>query len=278
MSHTVTRTIGSAEVSILTDGAVTFTADLFPETVKAHLDALLAGTGAESIETNFNATLIRTAGRVILIDAGPRDLFGPSCGHLPQALTELGVAAGDIDTLIATHLHPDHIAGMITPDGTAVFPKATLHVTEAERRFWTDDSQFQGALSGIADWAGLAQSVLAAYRDRLEILSPTQDPAPGLSIIPLAGHTPGHVGWRLERDGESLIHVGDIVHAQALQLADPEVGISFDLDMATARATRKRLLDQLASDGTLFTGGHFLQPAFNRLHRAGGGFALETAL
>ena len=111
MSRTITQTIGDAQVSIITDGATSFTPDLFPETDAAQIGALLAEAGAEQIETNFNAVLIRMGGRTILADAGPRDLFGPACGHLAEGLAELGVAPDDVDTLIATHLHPDHVAG-----------------------------------------------------------------------------------------------------------------------------------------------------------------------
>jgi glyoxylase-like metal-dependent hydrolase (beta-lactamase superfamily II) len=275
MPHTVTRTIGDAQVSIITDGTHSFTPDLFPGTDGARIDALLAQAGESDIATNFNAVLIRHGGRVILADAGPRDLFGPACGHLPDGLAELGVRPENVDTLIATHLHPDHVAGMITPDGAAVFPNATLHLAKADRDFWSDESRFQGALSGIADWATLARAVLAAYGDRLADLHDGQEAAPGVSGMALPGHTPGHFGWRLDSAGGSLIHVGDIVHAPALQIADPEIGINFDLDMDQARMARKRLLDQLASDGTAFTGGHFLQPAFNRVVRDGSAYRLE---
>lgn len=275
MNRTVTQKIGSAEVSIITDGVFRFTPDLFPETPEAHMTALLDSQGASEIATNFNAVVIRDAGRVILLDAGPRDLFGADCGFLHDGLAEIGVTPDQVDTLVATHLHPDHVAGMITPDGAAVFANATLHVPDIERSFWSDDSNFQGALAGISGWSELAQAVLAAYRDRLETFSDGGEVAPGVRAVALPGHTPGHMGWRLDNDGASLIHVGDIVHAPALQIADPDVAISFDLDMATARETRKRLLDQLASDGTLFTGGHFLQPAFNRVTRKGQGYALE---
>ncbi len=275
MKRTVTQKIGSAEVSIITDGVFRFTPDLFPETPEAHLAALLDSQGAGEIETNFNAVVIRNSGRVILLDAGPRDLFGADCGFLHDGLTEIGVTPDQVDTLVATHLHPDHVAGMITPDGAAVFANATLHVPDVERSFWSDDSKFQGALAGIADWAKLAQAVLAAYGERLESFGDGREVAPGVRAVALPGHTPGHMGWRLDSEGASLMHVGDIVHAPALQIADPDVAISFDLDMATACTTRKRLLDQLASDGTLFTGGHFLHPAFNRVTRKGQGYALE---
>ena len=276
MSRTVTKRIGEAEVSIITDGATNFTPDLFPQTAPEDISALLKQANASEIVTNFNAVLTRHGNRVTLADAGPRDLFGPSCGFLHEGLKELGVQPEDIDTLLATHLHPDHIAGMITAEGAAVFPKARLYVTEADRAFWSDQTRFEGALSGVADWARLAQAVLAAYGDRLESLKDGQEAMPGLTGMALPGHTPGHFGWRLDSAGESLIHVGDIVHAPDLQIADPDVAISFDIDIDTARQTRKRLLDQLASDKTLFTGGHFLQPAFNRVVRKGSGYRLET--
>jgi glyoxylase-like metal-dependent hydrolase (beta-lactamase superfamily II) len=272
MSRTATRSIGSAEVTILTDGGISFPAEYFPSTGEGHIRELLDEAGAKEIETNFNAVLIRNGGRVILVDAGPRDLFGPTCVFLPEALKEAGLAPGDVDTLFATHLHPDHIAGMITPDGRAVFPNATLHVPAAERAFWSDESKTTG--EPLADWGKLARAVLAAYADRLKEVEAGKEFAPGLSTFALPGHTPGHSGWRLDSGGAQLLHVGDIIHAPALQAADPDVAIVFDMDPDTARATRKRLLDELAADGAMFIGGHFLHPAFHHVERKGQGYRL----
>lgn len=274
MSHTAARQIGAARVTVLTDGGISFSNDLFPGTEAARIAALLEAQGASEIATNFNAVLIETGGRRALADSGPRDLFGPTCGNLPLALAEAGVAPEAIDTLFATHLHPDHIAGMITAEGAAVFPKAELVVTEAERAFWSDPSRADVISETMAQWAGLARAVLAAYADRLRILAPGGEILPGLTHLPLPGHTPGHGGWRLESEGAQLVHVGDIVHAPVLQVADPEIAIAFDLDMDAARAARKRLLDELASEGALFTGGHFLRPAFYGVERAGPGYRL----
>ncbi len=276
MAQTVTRTLGDAEITILTDGATEFTPDMFPGTDPAQIEALLSEAGQGAIRTNFNAVLIRHGGRTVLIDAGPRDLFGPSCGHLPEALAEAGVTPESVDTLYATHLHPDHIAGMVTPDGTAIFANATLVLPEAERAFWSDESRFTGDHAGLADWAALARTVLAAYGDRLRPIGLEDEIAPGLTAFPLPGHTPGHSGWRFDAGDAALLHVGDIVHVPDLQVTDPEIAIAFDMDIDTARTTRKRLLDQLASDGTLFTGGHFLHPAFNRVERKGDGYRLIT--
>jgi len=275
MSRIATRTIGEAAVTVLTDGSTDFGAALFPATRPEHIDALLERQGIEKIATNFNAVLIRNGGRTVLCDAGPRDLFGPTCGFLPQAMAEAGVAPGEVDVLFATHLHPDHIAGMITPGGQAVFPGAELVVTRAEQAFWSDESRTAALPDPIPGWAQLARAVLAAYGDRLRLIGPEDEIAPGLTAMPLAGHTPGHGGWRLSSGGAQLIHGGDIIHAPALQAIDPEIGIAFDMDMDTARETRKRLLDELATDGALFTGGHYLRPAFHVAVRDGSGYRLE---
>jgi glyoxylase-like metal-dependent hydrolase (beta-lactamase superfamily II) len=198
--------------------------------------------------------------------------MGAECGLLPKGLAELGVTPDQVDTLLATHLHPDHVAGFITPDGAAVFPNARLFVTAAEVDFWGNPDNFTGALAGAAGFAAIARAVLAAYSDRLEVVQPNAAIVPGLILFDLPGHTPGHVGWRLDSDGATLLHVGDIIHAPALQIPNPDIAIVYDLDMDTARTTRKRLLDELATDGALFTGGHLLAPKFLRVERAGSGY------
>ena len=275
MTRIATRTVGAAEVTILTDGGIDFGTELFPGTLPDHIAALMRRQHAASIATNFNAVLIREAGRTVLCDAGPRDLFGPTCGFLPQAMAEAGLDPVQVDTLFATHLHPDHIAGMITPQGAAVFPNAELVVTRAEQAFWADEAATGAMPDPLPDWAALARAVLAAYGDRLRLIGPEDPITPGLTAMPLAGHTPGHSGWRLSSGDGHLIHGGDIIHAPVLQAADPNIAIAFDLDMDTARATRKRLLDELATDGALFTGGHYLRPAFHVAVRDGDGYRLE---
>ena len=140
MTRIATRTIGAAEVTILTDGGIDFGTELFPGTLPDHIADLMQRQKAASIATNFNAVLIREGGRTVLCDAGPRDLFGPTCGDLPLAMAEAGLDPAQVDTLFATHLHPDHIAGMITAQGAAVFPNAELVVTRAEHAFWSDEA------------------------------------------------------------------------------------------------------------------------------------------
>ena len=228
MTRIATRTIGAAEVTILTDGGIDFGTELFPGTLPDHIADLMQRQKAASIATNFNAVLIREGGRTVLCDAGPRDLFGPTCGDLPLAMAEAGLDPAQVDTLFATHLHPDHIAGMITAQGAAVFPNAELVVTRAEHAFWSEEAATGAMPDPIPDWSALARAVLAAYGSRLRLIDPQDQIAPGLTAMPLAGHTPGHSGWRLSSGTAQLIHGGDIIHA------DPEydMGITGALKIA----------------------------------------------
>lgn len=275
MTRCHTHTIGAATVSVLTDGDTAFGPELFPGTEPAHIADLLGSAPAAA--TNFNAALIRSGGRVILADAGPRDLFGPTCGFLADGLAEAGAKPEQVDTLFATHLHPDHIAGMITADGKAVFPNAELVITQGEYEFWSKPDVTDALPEPVNQWAGLARAVLAAYAGRVRVIANDGEIAPGLHAVSLPGHTPGHSGWRLDDGGQTLLHVGDIIHAPALQAPDPEIAIAFDMDMGTARATRKRILDHAATDALLITGGHFLAPKFFHAERRGAGYALVSA-
>jgi len=209
----------------------------------------------------------------MLVDAGPRDLFGPTCGNLPAGLAEAGVSPADVSHLMLTHLHPDHIAGAITADGDAVFTNATLLVNEDERAFWCRDEAFGD--ENMDQWQQVAKTVVGAYGERVESFSANADLGGGVTAVALPGHTPGHSGFRVDDGNDSLIMVCDIFHAPDLQLPDPEIAIAFDIDPDTAKQTRKRMLDMIASDGTKLTGGHMVTPKFARLLRTGNGYRLD---
>lgn len=275
MSLGATKNIGDIEVTILTDGATSFGPDMFPGTDAEHTRELLKQAGETEIRTNFNANLVRSGGKTVLVDAGAGALMGPICGHLPAALAEAGASADDIEIFYATHLHPDHVGGALDAKGKPVFANARLVVQRAEADFWR--GSIQNASDNVLGWQKLANAVLSAYADRLELIDGDAEIAPGMTSLPLPGHTPGHAGYRLASGNQQLLHVADIVHAPFIQVADPEIAIVFDLDRNAARATRKRLLDELATDGLPVTGGHLLAPAFARVERYGSGYRLIQA-
>ncbi|MCC6006222.1 MAG: MBL fold metallo-hydrolase [Rhodobacteraceae bacterium] len=272
MSLTHSRQVGEIEVIAITDGARVFDTGVFANTTDAHVADLLAAAGKPEIITNFNAFLLRRGDVTMLVDTGTRGLFGPETGKLMEGLDSIGVAPADVTHLFITHLHPDHAAGAITPEGAAIFPQAELILAESERSFWADEANFTGADETLSGWRTLAAAVLSAYGEQLKVVEDVAEIMPGVSVVGLPGHTPGHAGFRIDSGGEALVHVGDLVHAQDLQLTDPEVGVVFDIDPDQARETRKRLLDMLATDGIALTGGHILAPKFGRVEHSGGGY------
>jgi glyoxylase-like metal-dependent hydrolase (beta-lactamase superfamily II) len=272
MSRIVKHMVGEVEVVALTDGALEFDNGVFPDTDPALIASLLQAAHKTAIETNFNAFLIRSGQNLLLVDSGPRDLFGPTAGNLLSALTEAGVTPADVTSVFFTHLHPDHIAGAVNPDGGAVFPNAELFVAQDDHVFWTDQSNFTGADDAVKGWQQLAETVLSAYGDRLSLISDEAQIIPNVTMLPLPGHTPGHSGIRVDSGADAFVHTGDIVHAQSLQLANPDISVAFDVDGSQARHHRKRLLDMLATDGTAFSGGHYLHPGIGRVERTGNGY------
>lgn len=265
--------IGSVKVTALRDGERSLPAEALVNLAEADAKTIAGDENNSLSLTNFNAFLVRTGDRNLLVDAGCRDLFGPTCGFLAEALAEAGIGPDDITDLFLTHLHPDHIAGAVDAGGAAVFTNAVLKVAEAERDYWTSGAFGDADVNG-KDWAGLAGSVLDAYKDRLDIIQPDGEIIPGVASVGIPGHTPGHTGFRVDSGKESLVHLGDIFHVQNLQLADPNIRTAFDVDPDTALASRKRMLDMVSSDGSLCTSGHILAPKFVHASKQGSGYSL----
>jgi glyoxylase-like metal-dependent hydrolase (beta-lactamase superfamily II) len=200
-----------------------------------------------------------------LIDAGAGTLFGPVAGHLSKALAEIGVLNDDISNIIATHMHPDHVGGMLSKTGEKVFKNAELTLTENEYSFWNKEENF---INNPNDQS-LPLGVLKAYYENLNLVTGDEDFGLGLSAIDLPGHTAGHIGIMISSGNTEMAIVGDIIHAQYLQINNPEIGVVFDQDVDQARQSRKRILDLLASEKTMFTGGHLLSPAIGYVESNG---------
>ena len=123
-----------------------------------------------------------------------------------------------------------------------------------------------------ADWANLASGVLSAYNDKKEIISYSKDLIPGVSLISIPGHTPGHSGFRVDSDNQALVQLGDIIHAPNLQLNDPNASTIFDIDSEEALNSRKKMLDMVSTDRVMCTSGHTLEPKFGFIEKHGTGY------
>ncbi len=263
--------VGDALVTVLGDGTVQ----------PGSWDVLkgIDAAEAERIETgqfrlsppvfSLSCFLINTDGKVIMVDTGGgRNV--PTAGLLPGALNAAGVSPDAVDLVLLTHLHPDHVGGLVTEDGRAVFPNAAVALHEAEAEFWLDTADPPEAMKTYFD---AARTALAPYRERTSRFA-KGTVAPGIEAEPLPGHTPGHTGFHLTSGKERLFIWADVVHAPAIQSRHPEVYLGFDADPEQAKAQRARVFDMVAADRLLVAGHHLDFPTFSHLERrSGGGYA-----
>lgn len=270
--------VGDATVTALSDGFIPFSADVLngidAEGFKSLVEA--AHMDPANVRGAVNAYLIESGDESWMIDAGTGPVFGPTLGHLPEVLSDLGVDTSRVSKLIVTHLHGDHIGGATT-DGKPTFPNAELIVSEADRAFWTNDDIKAGFPEQFQGMFDLAKATLSAYGDKVRFIDGEADVASGITSRPMPGHTTGHTGYMLESAGASLLFWGDIIHVPAVQLARPEVTIMFDTDQELAAKTRADLMTSLAGTGQMIAGMHMLFPGVGYLDKLGDGYHFAPA-
>lgn len=156
----------------------------------------------------------------------------------------------------------------------ARFPNAEVVVQEAEAAFWSDAGERSRADAVTSSFFDTASAVLKTYKGRVRLISGASELTPGVSTLPLPGHTPGHMGVLLEDAGERLLIWGDVIHSRILQMPHPEWTVVFDADKAQAEATRRRVLDMAAADHLPVTGMHLATRGM--IERRGSGYVLVT--
>lgn len=269
MSGTATATVGAREIVALLDGTIPLEIGAFSGATDEELRALIGG---DTVEGFINAYVVKGGETNVLIDAGGAG-FIPSAGRLPDLLGEAGIEPSSIGTVLMTHLHPDHIGGLL--NGLEL-PEAELVVHERERTFWTSDENMAAAGEGAASFFEAARAVLDTFGDRVTTISGEGDVPGGATSMELFGHTPGHTGYVIADGDESALIWGDIIHAPAIQFPRPGVTISFDVDPEEAEATRRRVLDMAAADDMTIGGMHLVFPGVGKVTRAGEGYGFET--
>lgn len=263
-------------LTVFCDGEVALPPELFSGVTTSEAEAILqkANIAPGPAPANVNAFVYKTATQTILIDAGGAGLV-PELGGLSELLADSGIQASDIDTVFCTHLHPDHIGGLLR-DGKPVFSNATVWVHEDELAFWGSASIRENAPDEAMPFFDAAQAVITGYKQQLHSFNKPTECAPGVLTVLLPGHTPGHTGLQIGNPQTGLFIWGDIVHVEALQLACPDASIAFDVNPQQAVETRKKVLENVVRDGTRVAGGHLSSPGFGRIRKADSGYAFEA--
>jgi glyoxylase-like metal-dependent hydrolase (beta-lactamase superfamily II) len=267
------RRIGDIVITALSDGTLERSLELLRSVTVDDAKALLAENFRPGVLISVNAFVVRTAGRTMLIETGSGRYLGASAGHLLDNMAAAGIDAADIDTVLVTHMHPDHSAGLTNMEtGRPNFPKAEFVVHENEPRHWLDDAAMaRGTERQKLLFFQQAREQMAPYRDRMRTFQ-QGEVAPGVTAIPCHGHTPGHSAFMIESGGQRLLIWGDMVHIPEVQIPRPEVTIDFDSDPQAAAASRRRIFDMVASERLLVTGMHLHFPGFGYLARRGEGY------
>ncbi len=269
------RRIGDIVVTAISDGyldgAYEFMRDITPQDAERILkDAYRPAPPRISI----NCFVIHSAGRVALVETGSGNSMGPTLGKMPQNLAAAGVDTRSIDTILLTHMHPDHSNGLTDENGVAKFPHVELVVAERDVDHWFDDAAMARATERqrlrFFQWA---REQIAPYQKQRR--DAKGEVFPGVTAEPIPGHAPGHTAYRIASKGEQLLIWGDIVHIPDIQTRRPDVYMEPDVDGQAAIAMRKRVFDMVATDRLLAAGMHMHFPGFLNLNRRpDGGYEL----
>lgn len=272
--------LGDVEVTALSDG-----------TVGLHVEKLLTGTSparvnsalarwrlATPVETSVNGFLVNTGGKLVLVDAGAGNLFGPTLGKLVANLKAAGYQPEQIDEVYITHLHPDHVGGLVA-DGRIVFPNATVRADQRDVDFWLSQANLDAAPKDAKGFFQGAMASLKPYIDAGKFKAIEQDGelVPGVISVATHGHTKGHRNYVVESKGQKLVLWGDLMHVAAVQFATPTVTIQFDTDSKAALAQRRKAFAAAARGGYWVGASHLSFPGLGHLAAQGAGYQFQPA-
>ncbi|MDD3481999.1 MBL fold metallo-hydrolase [Azovibrio restrictus] len=274
--------LGQFQVTALYDGVFELDEKKLKGVAKQDLQRLLARQFLEGpvIQTAVNAYLVNTGSKLILIDAGAAQLFGPGLGHVVDNLKAAGYQPEQVDAILLTHLHGDHVNGLVSASGERVFANAEVWSSQADNDFWLSEAIAAQAPQESQGFFKMARDAAAPYlaAGRWKTFTQDQELLPGVSSVDTHGHTPGHASYLFQSGGQRLLVLGDIVHNHAVQFARPEVAIEFDTDQKQAIATRKRVFARVARERLMVAGMHLPFPGIGHVRKEGkGGYAWVPA-
>jgi len=266
--------LGTIEITVVSDGTLAFPAETLWGDRAEDARGLLTSTFQPSspVGLQINTILVNTGDKLVLIDAGCGvDKFQKTTGGLIGNLAAAGYAPGDIDMILLTHAHFDHLWGISDHENASlVFPSAELVASETEVAFWSDPELPAKVSAKQQPLATQANLKLAS--PRLRLIKAGAEVAPGVTTFDTAGHTPGHISVHISSGREEMLLTGDVVVDSAISFLHPEWAFGFDLDVPLATKARTAFLDRAAADKTLVGSYHLPFPGFGHVVREGSGY------
>ena len=263
--------LGAFEVTVLSDGTLTFPPGLWNAPQPEVVSTLAADDRAlDAVPFQLNTMLVNTGTKLGLIDAGTGGKFQNTSGALLANLAAAGYRPEQVDTVVLTHAHPDHLWGLSDATGSKLlFRNAEYVGTETEIAYWSDAALPGQVPAGMRGMVNATQQTLKLIAGRQRLIKPGAEILPGIVSVDTPGHTPGHISIHIGSENEALLVAGDVVANATLSFRRPEWGISFDADQARAATTRAAFLDRCVADKTLVASYHLPFPAIGHVARDG---------
>ena len=272
--------LGAMEVIALNDGALRrplgeeFVRNVPLEQVKSLLASQNLPT--DYVDIPFTPFLVVSPAGRFLLDTGFADNGPPTTGKLAAQLAAAGFKPEDVDHVVISHYHGDHINGLRKKDGSLAFPKAKVHVPAPEHAFWFDDAKMNAAPPAAKGAFENARKVIGSLpADILVKYEPGQELAPGIRAEAAFGHTPGMSMVSVQSEGQKFMYVADLTNVPSLFARSPDWAVQFDMDAELARQTRRRVFDMLVKDKVTAGGYHFPFPALGTIETAGSGYQFK---
>jgi glyoxylase-like metal-dependent hydrolase (beta-lactamase superfamily II) len=226
----------------------------------------------DKLATPFTTLIVNTGKRIVLLDTGTGGQIAPSAGVFRNNLAAAGISANEVDTIVISHFHPDHINGIKDKDNALIFPRAEIMVPAPEWAYWMDDANLNAAPADLKITFLNQRRIFSDIAKQVTQFQPGKEVAPGIITVPAPGHTPGHTVFAVHSGDQSLLVLSDTAQHPAVFARHPDWQAVFDIDGAEAVATRRKLFDQAAADRMLVTGYHFPFPACGHLIKTATGY------
>jgi glyoxylase-like metal-dependent hydrolase (beta-lactamase superfamily II) len=275
--------VGDFECMAVSDGSLTYAPPMFPPPAtilfsNVPTEVLARVLGEHDLQPEqwtewispYTCLLVKTADHLVLVDTGAGGL-APSTGRLIHNLKAAGVEPDDIDTVILTHAHPDHIGGNIDSEGNLTFPNARYVMWKGEWDFWTSEEAALKLDEHAKMMLAFAQRNLPPIRDRLDLVDHETEILPGIRAVAAPGHTPGHMAVAISSRRQQLLCISDTV-LHPVHLEQPEWYAVVDSAPKQVVATRRRLLNKATVEKALVLAFHFTFPGLGHVIQKGTGW------